>query len=317
MTERHSNVCVFGSSLLLTISIEPAPDQDHSDELHFHPGGQGFWIARMLTRLDSDPVLVSPLGGEAGQVLQALADAWGVRLHAVAIRSESPGYVHDRRSGERQQLAQSRMPSLDRHELDDLYGAVLGHAATTGHCVVTGRFPDDATPLDFYRRLGADLASIDAVAIGDLHGDELGAFLAGGPLHTLKVSDDDLVADGLLPAGATLEQRLAAARQLVERGARRVVISAAKGPTLFVTAKEAWRASPPLLATVDHRGSGDAMTAGLTYAAMHDFDATRTLRLACAAGAANATRRGLGNADGELVRSLAERVEVFPAEATS
>jgi 1-phosphofructokinase len=284
MTDPRPDVCVFGSSLLLTISIEPPPDGQEGDELHFHPGGQGFWIARMLTRFGAEPVLVSPAGGEAGDVLRALARSWGVRLHAVAVRGASPGYVHDRRSGERRQLAQSRLPGLDRHELDDLYGAVLGHAATTGHCVVTGRFPGDATPVDFYRRLGADLASIGAVAIGDLHGEELAAFLDGGPLHTLKVSDDDLVGDGALAANATLAQRLAATRPLLARGVRRVVVSAASGPTLLATAKGTWRAAPPLLATVDHRGSGDSMTAGLA------------------------------NADGDLVLGLADRVEVFSAE---
>lgn len=312
MTEPNPvDVCVFGSSLLLTISIEKSTDEEADDELHFHPGGQGFWIARMLTRLGAQPILVSPAGGEAGEVLQGLARSWGVRMHGVPVTGESPAYVHDRRSGKREQIAQSRLPTLGRHELDDLYGAVLSYASTSGHCIVTGRFSGDATPLDFYRRLGADLASIGAVAVGDLHGVELDAFLEGGPLHTLKVSDDDLVEDGVLQPEATLEQRLAAMKPLVARGVRRVVLSAANGPTLLATATATFRATPPLLATVDHRGSGDSMTAGLTYAAMHDLDERRTLRLACAAGAANATRRGLGNADGELVRSLADRVEVF------
>ena len=65
-----------------------------------------------------------------------------------------------------------------------------------------------------------------------------------------------------------------------------------------------------MLETVDSSGSGDSMTAGLVYGAVRGLDAEQTIRVACAAGAANAIRRGLGNADGELVRTLSDRVAV-------
>jgi 1-phosphofructokinase len=310
MLDAPPDVCVFAPSFFLTVSIEKPAAGEADDELHFHPGGQGFWIARMLTRLGVRPVLIAPVGGEPGEVLRSLTRTWAVPLEAVPVAASSPAYVHDRRSGTRDQLAQSRLPKLDRHELDDLYGNVIAAATSARLCVVTGLFPGDSTPLDFYRRLGADLESIGVLTVGDLHGEELSAFLEKGMLHTLKVSDDDLVADGLLPAEATLDERTRALRSLLDRGIERVVVSAARGPTMLGTRRTTWRATAPVLETVDSSGSGDSMTAGLVYGALHDLDAERTIRMACAAGAANAIRRGLGNADGELVRTLAERVTV-------
>jgi 1-phosphofructokinase len=307
--DRH-DVCVFASSLLLTVSIERTRDGERGDELHFHPGGQGFWIARMLLRLGCSPILVAPVGGESGEMLRGLVRSWGIELQAVAMAQSCTAYVHDRRGGARDELAQSRLPRLDRHELDDLYGSVLAAATAAGAAVVTGRFPGDTTPLDFYRRLGADLRATGAKVVGDLHGDELHAYLESGLLHTLKVSDDDLVADGALPRDATGEQRAATIRALLEHGVERVVLSSARGATLLATADAVLRARAPQLEAVDPRGSGDAMTAGLTSAMLQGLDPTRTLELACAAGAANATRHGLGNADAELVRSLAARVAV-------
>ena len=42
-------VCVFAPAPLLTVTIEQ-PSSDRGDgEVHLHPGGQGFWIARLLT----------------------------------------------------------------------------------------------------------------------------------------------------------------------------------------------------------------------------------------------------------------------------
>ena len=320
------DVCVHAPSLFLTVSIERpamagggeqgrATDGGHGsapdrDEMHFHPGGQGFWVARLLEHLGVRPVIVSPIGGESGSVLRGLVHTWGVGLRAVPVADDSPVYVHDRRDGERREIARSAMPSLNRHEVDDLYGAVLETATRAGVCVVTGKFPGDSTPYDFYTRLGADLDAIGTPAIGDLHRAELDALLAGGPLHTLKVSDQDLVKDGLFDEGAGRDERVEAARRLMERGARRVVVSSAEGQTIYVDERGAYAARPPSLRPADASGSGDSMTAALAFAALRNLDPTEAIRLACAAGAANVTRHGLGNADAGFVQSLAERVEV-------
>jgi fructose-1-phosphate kinase PfkB-like protein len=58
------------------------------------------------------------------------------------------------------------------------------------------------------------------------------------------------------------------------------------------------------------------MTAGLTSALRRGLDPTESLRLACAAGAANVTRHGLGSADGRLVPGLSERIEIVPLSLT-
>jgi fructose-1-phosphate kinase PfkB-like protein len=52
------------------------------------------------------------------------------------------------------------------------------------------------------------------------------------------------------------------------------------------------------------------MTAGLAAAMRRGFDPQEGLKLACAAGAANVTRHGLGSADNDLVPRLIERIEV-------
>lgn len=304
------NVSVFGPFLSLTITIEPREDDGEFPAVHLHPGGQGFWVARMLTHLGERPVLVSPVGGETGGVLRSLLPSWGVALRTVETEADSPAYVHDRRSGDRQEVAASQPTRFDRHELDDLYGLVLEAGIETGLTVMTGKTRGDFFPLEAFGRLGSDLAAADVSVIGDLHGAELEAFLDGGPIRTLKTSDEDLIADGLLSPRAARRSRVTALGKLHALGAEDVVISADDGPTFALLGGEVWSASPPLLKPADHRGSGDSMTAGLVAAAVRGLSPEDTLRLACAAGAANATRHGLGNVRSELVSALVDKVEV-------
>jgi 1-phosphofructokinase len=85
----------------------------------------------------------------------------------------------------------------------------------------------------------------------------------------------------------------------------------------------AYRLDGPSLEVVEARGSGDSMTAAIAAGIALGLDAEVMLRLAVAAGAVNVTRHGLGGADGDVVRRLAEtsvRIEVIedgPSEPRS
>jgi len=305
--EDGRTVSVFAPFLSLTVTIE-AGREGGADEIHLHPGGQGFWISRMLTHLGERPLLCGPVGGESGRVIRALIDEWGIEISPVAIPAPSPTTIQDRRLGDRIEVAATDAPSLPRHELDDAYGRFLDLALSSRVCVITGQ-GTEVVPTDTYRRFGHDFASSDVGVVGDLHGPELAAFLEEGRLDVLKVSDEDLAQDGLLDGDGETEA-LSAIHHLAERGARNVVISRAHNPVLAFMDGTTYRASPPELEPADSRGAGDSMTAGLAAAFRRGLGPEESLRLACGAGAANVTRHGLGSASGDLIAKLAERVEV-------
>lgn len=307
MTAGQPNVCVFAPGLLVTVTIESG----NGDEMHFHLGGQGFWVARMIREMGERPLLCAPVGGEAGSVIRGLVGSTGLDFSPVHIGAPSAGYVHDRREGERREVAATRSPDLSRHELDDLFGRTLQHALTTGACVLTGRRRGDAVPTEFYRRLAADCLTSDVALIGDLHGEELAAVLDGGGLEVLKVSDEDLVEDGLLPSEPDQDSIWSAIDHLVERGARSVVVSRAELGAMGRRGETRLVALPPELEVVDPAGAGDSMTAGLVVATIRELGFADSLRLACGAGAANVTRHGLGSSPGELIEQLVPLVEVI------
>lgn len=309
MTSSRPTIGVFAPVLSLIVTVEKA-NGDGRDEIHFHPGGQGFWMARMLVRLGERPVLCAPVGGEPGHILRELVPSWGIDLAAVSIDGgDSPSHIEDRRGGELVTIAERTMPMLDRHELDEMYGVVLEQAARTGIGVLSGLPEGSGWPPEIYRRLVADVTQAGARVVGDLHGESLSHALAGGPLDILKVSDEDLRADGVL-SSADETAGLAALSFLQSRGARNIVLSRGSEPVLARFGEETFRATTPSLATVEVRGSGDAMTAGLATALGRGYGPEQALRLTCAAGAANVTRHGLGSASGSLVDGLVPLIEV-------
>ncbi|HEY6635463.1 MAG TPA: PfkB family carbohydrate kinase [Acidimicrobiia bacterium] len=307
MGHSEHTVTVFAPTLYLTVTVEASGERD---EIHVHPGGQGFWIARMLKHLGERPLLCGPLGGESGQVFMGLLAQWGMDLSPIKVSAPTSIIISDRRSGDREVWAESPMQALERHELDDAYGRLLDHALGSSVCVVTGQ-PNPIVPADTYRRLGHDLATGDVMVVADLHGPELDEFFTGGPIDILKVSDEDLAADGLLPdADADQQTCMAAIDALMERGARAVVLSRQDRPALASFGGRLYEAQAPELDPADHRGAGDSMTAGLTAGRLRGHEPVGILELACAAGAANVTRHGLGSADEDLIASLSERVAV-------
>jgi 1-phosphofructokinase len=182
---------VFAPSPLLTVTIEPGADRP---EVHLHPGGQGFWVARLAATLGAEVVLCCGLGGEPGRVLRGLIEAEPLTLRAVDARTPNGVYVHDRRSGERVEVVSVDSRPLARHASDELYGIALGAGLDAEVMLLTGCQPPDVIDGEFYRRLAGDLHTNAKIVIADLTGPPLRAALEGG-VELLKLSEDELLAE--------------------------------------------------------------------------------------------------------------------------
>lgn len=299
-------VALFAPNLTLTVTVEAG--ENGSPEVHLHPGGQAFWVARMLAHLGVTSRLCGPVGGETGMTLEALIGLWEVEFHPVKAPLDTPAVIQDRRSGERELFVETGGHALDRHTLDDLYSVFLELALSAGTAVVTGQ-RSEVVPLEAYRRLGHDLASTEVRVVADLHGEALDAFLEGGRLDMLKISDEDLADDGTMK-GRSDQAAVSAVESLAGRSGGSVVLSRADRPTVALLDGETYYAVGPRLEPADFRGAGDSMTAGLVAGLLQGLPAAELLRLASAAGAANVTRHGLGSGSMELISKLGEKIEV-------
>lgn len=300
-----SEVTIFAPSPTLTVTVE---DHPQGSEIHVHAGGQGVWQARMLRRLDTTVTLCCVLTGEVGVVMRHLLEDEGIEVVAIERAGRGSAYLHDRRGGERVVIAEEEGDAIGRHELDDLYGAVLRTAADSKVVILSGPAGDSAVPPDVYRRLAIDLRSDDRTVLADLAGDRLDAVVAG-KVDIVKVSHEELI-DAGLAADDSSTAVAAAMRELHARGAGVVIATRAAEPLLLLDEHGIAEAVPPRLEENETRGAGDSLTAGVAAGLARGDTVRASIALGAAAGALNVTRHGLGTGDAETILQLREEVSV-------
>ena len=230
----------------------------------------------MVSSLGVPVVLCAALGGETGDVLGHLLPADGITVRSMRVGSRNGAYVHDRRDGEREEVADAAGSPLDRHERDSLYELTLTEGLTHGRVLLSGPQDDRVLPTDLYRRLGGDLGANGCRVAADLAGDRLVAVLEGRP-DLIKVSHEELLADKRA-ASEDAADLVTAMHTLRDDGAGTVIDSRA--------------------------GAAPALASGRPI--------REALQVGAACGALNVVRHGLGTGGARAVETLAERVEIRP-----
>src|SRR5437764_7915036 len=185
---------VFAPSVTLTITVE---GETPVDEVHLHAGGQGFWVAQLMAELGAAVRMVSPFGGETGVMLQAAIEQAGIGLRAVDMAAANGVSIHDRRRGDLEEIVDVPGSPLTRHEVDELYGAVLVEALRARVCVLAGAAEPPVASASLYERLTRDLRRNGRCVVADVCGAYLHAVVAGG-VSVLKVSVEQLQRDDMV-----------------------------------------------------------------------------------------------------------------------
>ena len=109
---------------------------------------------------------------------------------------------------------------------------------------------------------------------------------------------------------AAFQDVRAAAKSLVARGVRLVVVSMGAEGALFIDQDRALLARPPKVAVRSTVGAGDAMVGGIVHAKIQNRSLEDLARFATGSGAYAVTRVGPGVEDRDEHRKLIERVEI-------
>lgn len=306
MSEARPRVAVFAPSPMLGVTIEARGGG--GDEVHCHPAGQGVWLSRMAGELGADPLLCAFIGGETGAVLEPLLETLPGERRLVRTQEASGSYVVDRRSGERQMIAQEKAGPPSRHEADELVAETTIAARESSLLALCNTYPDDALPVETYGSLVANAQAAGVPVMADLSTPRLEAAAAAGA-DLVKLNDWELAEFVRGPVDSP-ERLRAAAERLRELGAANVLVTRGGDPALALLGDEAWELSSPRLEAGSREGCGDSMMGAVAAARASGSSLTDALVLGAAAGAVNFLHHGLGTGSRHEVEELAGQVEL-------
>jgi tagatose 6-phosphate kinase len=272
-------------------------------------GGKGLNVARVAKSLGASVLASGFAGGSNGAWMINKLDEIGIAQHMIRIGAETRICLNilDDGNGTSTEVLEAG-PEIAPHEAD-LFLRQWRELCVPGRWLtLSGSLPHGLAD-DFYGVLIAEARNAGAFVVLDTSGVPLEQGVRFGP-HTVKPNEEEFRQwSGADPRDEAAVRRMAA--KLGQDGTQTMIVSL--GQEGCIAAKpdgELWRAVPPAVRAVNPVGSGDAFVAGWTVACSRGLDLPEALRLAVAAGTANALTPGTGEVFPEDVADLIGRVHL-------
>ncbi|WP_458685587.1 1-phosphofructokinase family hexose kinase [Nocardia tengchongensis] len=296
---------------LATTAAHIAPtDKTRCTAPRFDPGGGGINVARTVAALGEPVTAIFPAGGPPGRLLEQLVRDAAIPMRPVPVADHTRENfaVSATDTGEQYRFVLPG-PRLTTPEVHRCLAEVERAAQACRYVVASGSLPP-GVPVSFYQTLADLLSDLGVPLVLDTSGAALRA--VGHGVHLIKPSVREL-ADY---AGRPLpdrESRVAAARELVERGVSEiVVVSMGPAGTLAVTRDDArWLASieVPVRSGI---GAGDAQVGGIVVGLARGYPLDAAVRLGIAAATAALASQGTGPGRPDRIAELFQQLSPRP-----
>ena len=277
--------------------------------------GKAVNVAKVLKALGAHPVATGFLGGQRGEFLRAAMAEKQIESDFVTVKAPTRQCITviDESAGTHTELVEESRPvgpvdfkkfmAVVRRHIAD----VRRHIADCGAAVMSGTIASGG-PATLYRDCVRLAQNAGAISVVDAQGAALTEALKAKP-GLVKPNRVELAAT----VGRELKSEadvMRAMRELCERGAQRVIVTAGREPALAFDGKTFRRIITPRIQVVNPIGSGDAFTAGVVWRLLRGDDLGEACRWGAAAGAANALTPMPGELNRKDVIRLAKKVEV-------
>ena len=268
------------------------------------PSGKATNAARVLHRLGAAHQLITLVGGPTGDRFVRAAEEEGLSCLAVRCRGETRivQTLMDEAGGTATEIVEE-MEAPEPDEWEEFEARIAEALPGASVMAVCGKLPPASAP-EGYAGMAA-LARDRAVPwLIDSQGPPVFHVLRHGPLM-VKMNEMEL--EWTVPGGRTTEDRAA---QLLDGGARNVLITRGASPVFWVSDVGIKQVHVPGLIPVNPIGSGDSMVGGITCMLQQGKPLGDAIAYGVACGSANALTERPGDVSAEEVARLLPEVRI-------
>ena len=307
-------VCLSGNPALdrrIRVPSLQAGAVNRAREVQPLPGGKAAHVAIAARNLGSKVLWVGFLGGAIGEQWASAIRRFGIDLMPVSTAASTRlNYELIEDSGRTTEVLEPGEPPAEHEQkaLLELCSHAFQREWKGALLAISGSLPA-GVPADFYVPVIRSAHQAGSKVFLDTSGDWLRASLAAAP-DFVKVNRQE--AEGILPLSGDPAWPLAAARELVKRGAGSAAVTLGKDGLAWLESESgsAWMARPAESHPGSTVGCGDATLAGFAHAALNGIASEAALRLACACGIANCLADSPGDISSARVQSLQAHIRV-------
>lgn len=306
--------------MIYTVTLNPALDKtatvenlrldsvNRISELRVDPGGKGINVSKVVRELGAKTVAIALLGGHTGTMLRNMLAELGIECKVLEVEGETRTNLKIKDPALKTNTDINEPgPEVTDEQLRGMLDGLVGEVGSGDIVVLSGSLPCGAAA-DTYKVWVAALKKTGAKVYLDADGDKLVRGIEAKP-DLIKPNEIELGA----MMGRTLdadEKIVEAARELIDGGLDRVMVSMGGAGALYVARDVTIKANPVKVPVGSTVGAGDSVVAALAYAQDKGLSLEDTMRLAMATGAANVMQSGTQAAPRELVDSLIDKVVV-------
>jgi len=270
--------------------------------------GKAINVAKVMKALGAHPIATGFLGGQRGEFLRAAMAEKQIESDFVTVKAPTRQCITaiDESTGTHTELVEESRP-VGPADFKKFMAVVRRHISTCGAAVMSGTIASGG-PAMLYRDCVRLAENAGALSVVDAQGAALIEALKAKP-GLIKPNRVELA----VTIGRELKSEadvMRAVRELWERGAQRVIVTAGREPALAFDGKTFRRIITPRIEVVNPIGSGDAFTAGVVWRLLCGDDLGEACRWGAAAGAANALTPMPGDLNRKDVIRLAKKIRV-------
>ncbi|MBR6786345.1 MAG: 1-phosphofructokinase [Clostridia bacterium] len=305
--------------MIFTVTLNPAIDKtvvipsfrvdtvNRIGQMRIDVGGKGINVSKCFRNLGLDSTAAAFLGGAGGvQSLELMKEA-GLKPLIVDVpggNTRTNLKIIDPELHQNTDINEPG-PQVDEALMLKLRNAIAEQMQPGDVVILAGSLPKGAD-IATYRDWAAFFKEHGARVFLDADGESLRLGLEAAP-YMVKPNNEELARLLGKPLD-TVEDLIAAGKELLAKGIEDVVISMGGDGALFVTDDKVVRAHPlkvPVRSTV---GAGDSMVAALAYGFDQKLTREQTIKLSIAISAASVMCDGTQAPDPETIKELYEKV---------